>query len=131
MSFSEIMARRQFAASSFYSRREDGQNLTVWFPDAAGTRPGSFPNAILCHMGTVSSADRDLMTGVDRRVRNLAISFVTSELPAAFRQSLGLDKIQVAQPVKVGYEETTAILYTVKSATSASGITQLELDQQL
>ena len=82
-------------------------------------------------MGTVSSADRDLMTGVDRRVRNLAISFVTADLPAAFRNSLGLDKIQVAQPVKVGYEEATAILYTVKSATSASGITQLELDQQL
>lgn len=82
-------------------------------------------------MGTVSSADRDIMTGVDRRVRNLAISFVTSELPAAFKTAIGLDKIQVAQPVKVGYEADTAQTYTVKSATSASGITQLELDQQL
>ena len=125
------MARRQVAAASFYSRREDGQNLTVWFPDAAGTRPTSFNNAILCHMGTVSSADRDLMTGVDRRVRNLAISFVTADLPAIFRTELGLDKIQVAQVVKVGYETSTALAYTVKSATSASGITQLELDQQL
>ena len=125
------MARRQVAASSFYSRREDGQALTVWFPDAAGTRPSTFTNAILCHMGTVSSADRDLMTGVDRRVRNLAISFVTADLPAVFRTELGLDKIQVAQVVKVGYETSTALAYTVKSATSASGITQLELDQQL
>ena len=104
MSFASIMARRQVAASSFYSRREDGQTLTVWFPDAAGTGQRSFPNAIICHMGTVSSADRDLMTGVDRRVRNLAISFVTADLPAAFKTALGLDKIQVAQPVKVGYE---------------------------
>ena len=131
MSFSAIIARRHAVSASFYSRREDGQNLTVWFPDAAGTRPGSFSNAIICHMGTVSSADRDLMTGVDRRVRNLAISFVTADLPAAFKTALGLDKIQVAQPVKVGYEVDTAQTYTVKSATSASGITQLELDQQL
>ena len=131
MSFASIMARRQVAASSFYSRREDGQALTVWFPDAPGVKPSTFTNAILCHMGTVSSADRDLMTGVDRRVRNLAISFVTADLPAAFKTALGLDKIQVAQVLLVGYEADTATKYTVKSATSACGITQLELDQQL
>lgn len=131
MSFAATMARRHAASASFYSRREDGQALTVWFPDAPGVKPASFTNAITCHMGTVNSADKDIISGIDRRVRNLAISFATADLPSMFKTALGLDKIQVAQAIKVGYEEADAIKYTVKSASSACGITQLELDQQL
>ena len=131
MGFTSIISRRHARAALFYSRREDGQALTVWFPDAPGANPSTYPNAILCQIGTVSSGDRDLMAGIDRRVRSLAISISTEDLPAVFKTSLGLEKLRVAQPVKVGYTSDTSILYLIKSASSASGITQMELDQQL
>jgi len=131
MGFTSIISRRHARAALFYSRREDGQALTVWFPDAAGANPTSYPNALLCQIGSVVSGDRDLLAGIDRRVRSLAISVATADLPTAFKTSLGLEKLRVAQPVKVGYDSDTAILYLIKSASSASGVTQLELDQQL
>ena len=132
MSFSETIARRLTGQIRRFSRTSTGQIPRIFFPAVPNARqPGAYPHSLECQIGTGTQSDRDLLTGLDRRVRTFAVSFVTSSLPTAFRNSMGGDTIQKEQVVKVGFLLATATTYKVTASSSASGITTLDLTQQL
>ena len=132
MSFSETIARRLTGQIRRFSRTAAGQFPRIFFPAVPNARqPATFPHALECQIGTGTQSDRDLLSGLDRRVRTFAVSFVTSSLPSVFRNAMGGDTIQKEQVVKVGYLLATATTYKVTASSSASGITTLDLTQQL
>jgi hypothetical protein len=129
MNFTATMSRRAASMARFFTKNAAGTQLKIYFPNAPGKNPGTFPNAILCQEGTTSNSDRDLLTGINRKGRIYTVSFTTASLPADFKNTNGHDKIPKDQVVRIGYTTDQTITYTVSEAESQNGITVLKLDQ--
>lgn len=127
MNFAAILAADHADQAAFFSMDAGGQQLRAWFPDAPGTRPPSFPNAVTAHLGTTTQQDRDLTGLVDRKVRQLTISAALADLPAAFRNAVS-DTIPKMQCLRVGYAAEAAVSYRVIASRTAAGLTEMDLE---
>lgn len=125
--FSAILARRHAAMQARFCKNADGQTLKVFFPEVPGPRATTFPTAVTCQDGQTNKSDRDLTGLLERKASSYSISLPTSDLPAAYRRG-AMDTLSKLQILKVGYTPETATTYRVTTSSSASGITQIELE---